>query len=230
MRYILRMSLPQVQPLIPIASKDPFDDPNWLFEFKYDGFRALCYIEQGRCRFISRNANILSRFDALCEQVATELNVDEAILDGEVIATDETGRPQFYDLLRRAGRPSYVPIFCGSTVPTSVLCPSASAGGSCKLSCPNDPRSFRRRWRFKAEDGRFSTYASPRPRGDCCQAPRRSVRAPHQMAQDQEPRLLAARRERRAVQHPQIVAPMRWRPHTSASCQRKELINACDPA
>ena len=61
MRYILRMSLPQVQPLIPIASKDPFDDPNWLFEFKYDGFRALCYIEQGRCRFISRNGNASDR-------------------------------------------------------------------------------------------------------------------------------------------------------------------------
>ena len=102
------MSLPQVQPLIPIARPESFDDPDWLFEFKYDGFRALCYLEQGRCRLISRNGNILSRFDALCEQVAAELDVDEAILDGEVIAADETGRPQFYDLLRCARRPSYV--------------------------------------------------------------------------------------------------------------------------
>jgi bifunctional non-homologous end joining protein LigD len=97
------MTLPWVQPIIPIAGKAPFDDPEWLFEFKYDGFRALLYIERGRsCRLISRNGNILSRFDALCDQVAAALNVNDAILDGEVIAADETGRPQFYDLLRAA--------------------------------------------------------------------------------------------------------------------------------
>src|SRR5690242_17992082 len=100
------MTLPRVQPIIPVARKEPFDDPDWLFEFKYDGFRALCYIEQGRCRFISRRGNILERFSALCEQVWAELEVDDAILDGEVIAADETGRPQFYDLLRRAQKPS----------------------------------------------------------------------------------------------------------------------------
>jgi bifunctional non-homologous end joining protein LigD len=98
-----------MQPIIPITKKEPFDDPDWLFEFKYDGFRALLYLEQGtRCRFISRNGNTLTRFDALCQAVAAELEVDDAILDGEVITADETGRPQFYDLLRRARKPSYV--------------------------------------------------------------------------------------------------------------------------
>jgi ATP-dependent DNA ligase len=50
----------------------------------------------------------MARFNALGDQVAAELELDDAILDGEVIAADETGRPQFYDLLRRACRPSYV--------------------------------------------------------------------------------------------------------------------------
>jgi bifunctional non-homologous end joining protein LigD len=69
----------------------------------------LLYLEQGsRCRFISRNGNVMSRFDALADQVAAEVDVEDAILDGEVIAADETGRPQFYDLLRRTRRPSYV--------------------------------------------------------------------------------------------------------------------------
>jgi bifunctional non-homologous end joining protein LigD len=40
--------------------------------------------------------------------VAAELDLDDAILDGEVIAADETGRPQFYDLLRRTRPPAYV--------------------------------------------------------------------------------------------------------------------------
>ena len=98
--------LPRVQPIIPSSRKEPFDDPEWLFEFKYYGFRGPCYLEQGRSRVISRNGNVLSRFEALGGQIAAVLHVDEAIIDGEVIAVDETGRPQFYDLVRRA--PAYV--------------------------------------------------------------------------------------------------------------------------
>jgi len=60
--------------------------PDWLFEFKYDGFRALCYFERGCCRLISRNGNVLRRFEALGDQVAAALDVDEAVIDGEVIA------------------------------------------------------------------------------------------------------------------------------------------------
>jgi bifunctional non-homologous end joining protein LigD len=101
------MTLPRVQPIIPTWKKEPFDDPEWLFDFKYDGFRALCYLERGRCRFISRNGNVLSRFEALGDQLAGMLQIDEAIIDGEVVAVDETGRPQFYDLLRRAQAPAY---------------------------------------------------------------------------------------------------------------------------
>jgi bifunctional non-homologous end joining protein LigD len=102
------MTLPRVQPIIPIWRKEPFDDSKWLFDFKYDGFRGLCYIEQGRCRLISRNGNVLSRFEAFGDQVAAVLQIDEAIIDGEVVAVDETGRPRFYDLLRRAQAPAYV--------------------------------------------------------------------------------------------------------------------------
>ena len=52
-RHIRGVALPRVQPIIPTWRKEPFDDPEWLFEFKYDGFRGLCYLEPGRCRFIS---------------------------------------------------------------------------------------------------------------------------------------------------------------------------------
>jgi bifunctional non-homologous end joining protein LigD len=102
------MTLPRVQPIIPIRKEEPFDDPGWLFDLKYDGFRALCYLERGRCHFISRNGNVLSRFEALGDQVAALLQIDEAIIDGEVVAIDEIGRPQFYDLLRHSQAPAYV--------------------------------------------------------------------------------------------------------------------------
>src|SRR5215472_7721782 len=102
------MTLPRVQPIIPTWRKEHFDDTEWPFDFKYDGFRGLCYIERGCCRLISRNGNVLSRFEALGDQLAALLQIDEAIIDGEVIAVDETGRPKFYDLLRRARAPAYV--------------------------------------------------------------------------------------------------------------------------
>jgi bifunctional non-homologous end joining protein LigD len=104
----MQLKLPRVQPIIATWRRQPFDHPEWLFDFKYDGFRALCYLEPGRSRFVSRNGNSLSRFDGLAEQLAAALDVNDAILDGEVIAADETGRPQFYDLLRHTRAPAYV--------------------------------------------------------------------------------------------------------------------------
>jgi hypothetical protein len=98
--------LPRVQPIAPVLRAEPFDDPGWLFDLKYDGFRALCYLEQGRCRLILRSGNPMTRFAGLSDQIAASLDVTDAILDGEV--ADETGRPQFYDLLRATRTPAYV--------------------------------------------------------------------------------------------------------------------------
>src|SRR5215472_14660731 len=100
--------LPRVQPIAPIRRTEPFDDPEWLFDLKYGGFRGLCYLEQGGCRMISRSGNLMSRFVGLGDQIAASLDVSDAILDGELITADETGRPQFYDLLRHMRAPACV--------------------------------------------------------------------------------------------------------------------------
>ena len=100
--------LHRVQPIAPVRRPEPFDDPKWIFDLKYDGFRGMCYIAQGCCRMISRNGNLMSRFARLGDNIAASLDVGDAILDGEVIAADETGRPQFYDLLRDMRAPAYV--------------------------------------------------------------------------------------------------------------------------
>src|SRR5215471_9902998 len=102
------MPLPRIQPIAPIWYKESFDDPAWLFDMKYDGYRALCYLERRRNRLISRNNNVMTRFDELAEQIAAVLEVDDAILDGEIIAADETGRPVFMDLFRGTRAPTYV--------------------------------------------------------------------------------------------------------------------------
>jgi len=102
------VTLRRVQPIAPTWHKAPFDDPDWVFDFKYDGFRALRYLEQRRNRLISRNNNDMSRFEALAGQVAAAIEVDDVILDGEIIAADETGRPVFMDLLRGTRAPTYI--------------------------------------------------------------------------------------------------------------------------
>jgi ATP-dependent DNA ligase len=104
--------MPRVQPITPSRRKEPFDHSDWLFDVKYDGFRAVCYLQRGRCNLISWRGNVFTQFDDLGDQLAAALrqvaDLDEAILDGEVVVTDTTGRPQFSDLLRRAGSPSFV--------------------------------------------------------------------------------------------------------------------------
>ena len=81
--------LPRVQPIAPIRKAEPFNDPEWVFDVKYDGFRGICYLKQGCCRMISRNGNLMSRFASLGDKIAASLDVGDAILDGEVIAADE---------------------------------------------------------------------------------------------------------------------------------------------
>ena len=153
------MTLPRVQPIIPTRRKAPFDDPGWVFELKYNGFRGLCYLERGHCRFISRNGNVLGRLDALCDQVAAEIGVDEAILDGEVIVADGTGRPQFYDLLRGSQAPSYVAFgllwLDGAEPP--LFAAQRAPGAAGRAFFQRDHRSFPRRSRSRAGDARSSS-------------------------------------------------------------------------
>ena len=140
------MTFPRVQPIAPTWRKEPFDDPDWLFEFKYDGYRALCYIEPRRNRLISRNNNIMTRFDALADQVAAALEVDDAILDGEIIAPDETGRPVSSTLCAARARPPMSrSISFGSMAPICGPCRFTSAGWRCRPFCRRDRRSFPRR-------------------------------------------------------------------------------------
>ena len=78
-RAAVRVMLPRVQPIAPIRRPEPFDDPEWVFDLKYDGFRGICYLEQGRCRMISRNGNLMSRFAGLSDQIAASLDLGDAI-------------------------------------------------------------------------------------------------------------------------------------------------------
>ena len=83
----------------------PFDHQDWIFEIKYDGFRALAHIENGGCRLVSRNNHAYRSFRDLCHEISSCVKADNAVIDGEIVCLSDEGRPQFYELMRRRGDP-----------------------------------------------------------------------------------------------------------------------------
>jgi bifunctional non-homologous end joining protein LigD len=100
-------TLPTTEPILLTPRRDPFDDPAWLFEPKHDGYRGLPYVIRKGCHFLSKRGNVLKRFQELCYWVREELPVNEAILDGEVVALDSEGRQNFRDLMAGRGNLHY---------------------------------------------------------------------------------------------------------------------------
>jgi bifunctional non-homologous end joining protein LigD len=98
---------PRISPIIPVRRSAVFEHSDWVYELNYDGFRALAYISDGQCRLISRRGNQLKRFEALCRSIPKELTAHSAVVDGEVVALDQYGKPAFYDLLKRRSRIVY---------------------------------------------------------------------------------------------------------------------------
>jgi len=55
-------------PLVPISVA--FDHPDWVFELKHDGFRALAHVEGHRCTLVSRRGHVHKQFPMLAEELA----------------------------------------------------------------------------------------------------------------------------------------------------------------
>jgi len=93
-------ALPKVLPLVLKRRAEAFDHDAWLFDLKYDGFRALLEIDSNGARLVSRNRYRFKHMDPLAVALAKRLRVTDAILDGEIICADEPGRPIFLEMLR----------------------------------------------------------------------------------------------------------------------------------
>jgi bifunctional non-homologous end joining protein LigD len=75
------------------AAELPAGD-GWLYEVKFDGYRALAHLHGGECRLVSRNGNDLTRrFAAVAKALEKAVRTPNAVLDGEVCALDESGKP-----------------------------------------------------------------------------------------------------------------------------------------
>lgn len=100
------MSLPNFQALRLGRRVAAFNNSAWLYELKWDGFRALAYIKNGECKLISRKGNAFKSWPDLCAEIAT-LDCESAILDGEIVCLDELGKADFNSLLFRRGEPLF---------------------------------------------------------------------------------------------------------------------------
>ncbi|HEU5451325.1 MAG TPA: non-homologous end-joining DNA ligase [Terriglobales bacterium] len=82
---------------------EPFQAADWLYEIKWDGYRALAFIDGGSTRLLSRNQNDLSAQFPELQEIAAHARARTAILDGEIVALDEEGRPSFSLMQQRSG-------------------------------------------------------------------------------------------------------------------------------
>jgi bifunctional non-homologous end joining protein LigD len=95
-------AMPQhVKPMLSLAGELPKKDAEWAYEFKWDGVRALVYVDGGRVRAFTRNdKSLLSTFPEL-RDIGLHLGSRSAILDGEIVALDKDNRPNFSTLSKR---------------------------------------------------------------------------------------------------------------------------------
>jgi bifunctional non-homologous end joining protein LigD len=97
------------QPMLATLTDGPFDDPGWIFEDKYDGFRMVAKIESGKVTLYSRNGQVISR-NYIEVASALEGVKGDAVIDGELVALDENGISHFQFLqnaLRRKAKLLY---------------------------------------------------------------------------------------------------------------------------
>jgi bifunctional non-homologous end joining protein LigD len=92
-----------IHPMLAESVEKPFDGKEWLFEIKWDGYRAIAFISDGKVRLVSRNQNDLTpRYPELVD-LPRFVKAKTAILDGEVVALDEDGKASFSLMQQRTG-------------------------------------------------------------------------------------------------------------------------------
>jgi bifunctional non-homologous end joining protein LigD len=93
---------PRIAPMLATkGSLDELDGEDWLLEGKWDGYRAIVTIEDGRARLRSRTDQDLGRSFPELRALARQVRAERAVLDGEIVVLDARGRPSFRALQQR---------------------------------------------------------------------------------------------------------------------------------
>jgi bifunctional non-homologous end joining protein LigD len=97
---------PMPERIVPMLARAgdlpaPAVQKQWSFEVKWDGVRAIAYVQPGRLRLESRNLREITDSYPEVRGILRNLGMREAVLDGEIVAFDETGKPSFGRLQQR---------------------------------------------------------------------------------------------------------------------------------
>jgi len=86
-----------IKPMLATLVEEPFDDPNWLYEVKWDGYRALGFINKGEANLLSRNNKTFNEKFYPIHRILEKWDIN-AVFDGEIIVLNEKGVSNFGDL------------------------------------------------------------------------------------------------------------------------------------
>lgn len=95
------MRTERIAPMLASAGQLPATDDGWAYEFKWDGVRAVTSVESGQVRATSRRDNDLTKEFPELGELTARLGRRSAVVDGELVAFDPAGRPDFGRLQRR---------------------------------------------------------------------------------------------------------------------------------
>jgi bifunctional non-homologous end joining protein LigD len=96
------------EPMLATLTEELPRGEGWEFEPKWDGYRALAYVRGGEAKLLSRRGNDLTqRFAPVAKELVKALRTPDAVVDGEVVALDEQGRPSFSAMQQGSTRLAY---------------------------------------------------------------------------------------------------------------------------
>ena len=90
-----------IRPMLAEPGPLPSDDSGWSYEVKWDGLRAILYVDGGRIRIVTRNDRTVTDSYPELRPIGEQLGTTSAVLDGEIVALDDAGRPSFGRLQQR---------------------------------------------------------------------------------------------------------------------------------
>jgi len=89
------------RPMLATRTTRPFDNPEWIFEVKWDGVRCLLHLSQGEARLQSRSLRDVTAIYPEIASASEEIDASAAVIDGEIVALDDSNRPSFELLQQR---------------------------------------------------------------------------------------------------------------------------------
>jgi bifunctional non-homologous end joining protein LigD len=134
-----------ITPMLARTGVLPQSDAGWAYEFKWDGIRAVTYLAGGRVRALSRgNKDITADFPELLD-LAAKLDDRQAVLDGELVAFDDAGRPDFGRVQHRLNlvSPAVIARRAAEIVVTYLIFDVLALDGTSLVDLPYDDRRSR---------------------------------------------------------------------------------------